>query len=1553
MVIRYLLLNYIYYTKATKLSKNNNDSTKTSLNCLSINKYINLNVLKTKNGITKLLKKYYARYSQIFAITLLVILNYTPILNAELVINGYVDPLMNEIYTYAEYETLYDNNYLSPNYGTAYYPFWKKSEDLLAVTITSDITYNSIEFNDTYTAITGSDPNYTQYPGNILILGDWENPITLTIAENGKFNFDFTPEITYSTYNSSYLEATASTLRLLSGATANFKNTDMANSYGGYFYLGKLILESGASATFEGDYDMIRYVFPPDIDIGSEQYRASYLGSLTLNPGSAIIQKDKGKFSVEAGYGVLSELQILGNGRESATLTIINGGNRVSENGLFTQSISILMTDDFDFSIASPMLSITSDSTDQTVVGLRGSGLASNYTGIRLTGSIRVVDANGEPTSLKTTPSIGDTFVIVDKLAELYHSGNQLSIFINNNLENTLKNPSLLDGGPFMDWSIQLSEKSNQLVGQVASVNTYKSKPILDGLMSNVIALSNGVDLLADQGIGNAMKVAVLNNCNFGVGIFSAFSGYNQKYETSAHIDYRGFNFIVGPAINYKTFLGSMMAGLVLEGGRGRYDTSTEISYFDAGSGRRIISMVDGRGDNDYIGAGLMARHDFNQGYYVEGSIRAGNINNKFDGFGMGRGVAYEMSRKYYGAHLGAGYIFEYKPGLLMDVYAKGFWTQINGEPGKVVNVGLGTQAKFEDIVIPRTRLGVRYTVSLLEKLKMFFGGAWDYSFGDDKNGRIRATITDNDFPITPGEEPTVEGSSGILELGLDYKPFENQRISISLAGRANLGKLSGGGGTLTLKYDFGGSEEPCYPIQRPAQAPATGDDPGSISPFLTGYSGVKSQAPSNPYLLAAAGDEMNVNNEVVSTLETITVYSEPDWKQILSPGAVSVVVPDKFEGEQKSLGDFLDQLPGLHVNKRGGSGQYTTVNVRGSAAAQVGLYIDGVPQNLSGDASVDFSLYSAENVARIEFYRGYVPIRFIGAPIGGVINIVTKKPQNRSTYVSVGARSLGGFAATGLFTAPLFNGSLLLSAIRDQSQGDFKYTYHSYSGQTGLPNPRWRRNNSHQRTDLMAKWQNENWLFQFGWKEMNRYYPWNTNADGYKVDVDNDLWSYNRHNNQVVIDKTFVVGYRGEFYDLNYGIKFDYLNQSKKFRWEDGPPEGVPQFSNVTPSPGILWSDYLTDRWTITVDASYKLGESNMLEFRGDFSQEQLDVDASFWVHPFSAANRWERLLPGYEQDRWHLQLQDTISLGNDTWITLIGRVDKVDGGSVGLSSASADDNGAENYTWGVAVKKNVNEHWTIKASGGTFVRYPNFYELYGDGVYIKPGVTIEERQVPHVKTEKAQQWDFTIDWKGDVFHLPTTFSATYFSRRTNDMIGLFQTPRFVYYGNYGLATSRGVELEGSLKWNRLDLNFSATWLDTKLVDLVENSVGQNSIYMAEGLPVLNSPEWETFFRGSFNAPFLPLTIFAEHHYTSKIPIRYDISNGPNTMEEESLHLVNMGFRIEFLKDLKLTAGVNDIFNKGPTQKWYGPFHPYSNGQTLPFPKQGRVFYGSLSYHF
>lgn len=194
------------------------------------------------------------------------------------------------------------------------------------------------------------------------------------------------------------------------------------------------------------------------------------------------------------------------------------------------------------------------------------------------------------------------------------------------------------------------------------------------------------------------------------------------------------------------------------------------------------------------------------------------------------------------------------------------------------------------------------------------------------------------------------------------------------------------------------------------------------------------------------AAEALSTSDAPEFELAGITVEAKrPDWESKLSPGTVTVIRPEEYKGEQKDLPDLLKMVPGVHVREVNGKGQYTVVTVRGSTAAQVGVFVDGVMTNLGGDAAVDISTIPVKNVERIEVYRGYIPARFGGTFIGGVINVVTKKPTKANISAELGKASFGGKSASLEVVSPLASGSLLVGLNYEAAKGDFPYHNYSY----------------------------------------------------------------------------------------------------------------------------------------------------------------------------------------------------------------------------------------------------------------------------------------------------------------------------------------------------------------------------------------------------------------------------------------------------------------------------------------------------------------------------
>ena len=640
---------------------------------------------------------------------------------------------------------------------------------------------------------------------------------------------------------------------------------------------------------------------------------------------------------------------------------------------------------------------------------------------------------------------------------------------------------------------------------------------------------------------------------------------------------------------------------------------------------------------------------------------------------------------------------------------------------------------------------------------------------------------------------------------------------------------------------------------------------------------------------------------------EQVTADAEED-KMLLSPGTVTVIKPQEMKGEQKNLPELLKQVPGLHIIELKGRGAYTTASVRGSTASQVAVYVDGVLMNLGSESAVDLSTIPVEHVERIEVYRGYIPARFGGASMGGVINIITMKPDGSGKGVlSVGGGSYGRFRANASYSAKLGDGNMFVGFSRDQANGEFNYlnTNNEYN-----PNDNYeakRKNNSYQNTDALFKWQNDDWVIEGSWKRNDRDLPYPvTNAIDAETKLPSDL-VWHTSPKQVTDQWNFSAARRQQIGDLDLGVRVEYLHQDKKYD-DDTLGDAVLGYAGTS----YKHNKYTTERIGMALDGSMPLGDRQLVEFLFNYYNERLkttgDVVANF------------NGMDTHKRDAWNFQIQDTISLNknkDNVWLTPIIRWNSADSRT--------------EISGGVALNYKFDEHWSAKATYGNYNRAPNMYEMYGDGAFVIANTGLE--------WESGTQWDIGVTWKGEILKGKTEATLTYFGSHVDDLIEYFViNPRYGRYENVADAHIKGVELEGSIKWDDWEIYGAATWMDA-----INKTAGSEY-----GMRIANRPEYEGFVRITRNNLLKnkALSLFAEGRY-----IGNNFYDRLQEVKQDDLFTVGFGARYQIRDDLKLVVGVDDIFDEAPDVLFlatgYGP------ERTMWYPLQGRTFYATLIWTF
>lgn len=328
----------------------------------------------------------------------------------------------------------------------------------------------------------------------------------------------------------------------------------------------------------------------------------------------------------------------------------------------------------------------------------------------------------------------------------------------------------------------------------ISAAQSYDSKSI--DLTVNGVKQNSQVNLVAEN---RAVAAAFVNqdtdliadsldvlsrDSSYGVKTFAAVHGNKSKYDVNSDIKINGWSTIVGVGNAAEFADGDNFSwGVFYENGSGNYRTYNSFNN----------EFFRGDGSLVYNGGGIAARYENNNGVYTEGSLRAGMLKSDMDNAlrdASGNNYGYESESAYYGAHIGVGKIIGLSESSDLDVYGKFFHTYVEGDSFNVA----GDKFEFDSINSDRLRVGARVTTNKENKFSTYYGLAYEYEFNGDADMKAQGI-----------NAPTqsLQGSSYMAELGLNYQPTPDSPWSFDLNLRGYTGERQGGSFNVQATYTF------------------------------------------------------------------------------------------------------------------------------------------------------------------------------------------------------------------------------------------------------------------------------------------------------------------------------------------------------------------------------------------------------------------------------------------------------------------------------------------------------------------------------------------------------------------------------------------------------------------------------------------------------------------------------------------------------------------------------------------------------------------------------
>ncbi|MBF0197215.1 MAG: TonB-dependent receptor [Planctomycetes bacterium] len=487
------------------------------------------------------------------------------------------------------------------------------------------------------------------------------------------------------------------------------------------------------------------------------------------------------------------------------------------------------------------------------------------------------------------------------------------------------------------------------------------------------------------------------------------------------------------------------------------------------------------------------------------------------------------------------------------------------------------------------------------------------------------------------------------------------------------------------------------------------------------------------------AKDESYVLDDVIIQAQR---YEVGDYDPSLNTGQVKVIQLKVYEDRSVNLDEVLQKEMGTQVRRIGSEGSYATVSIRASSPNQVKVFMDGVPLSEGSGGGVDLSKISLDELERIEIYRGTAPAKFGVSPIGGAINLVTKRVGRQSqAQLKLGVGSFGTYKASLLGSRRWDKYSALFEADLTESEGDYDYKNDNQTPNDSSDDTRNTRINN----DLSQK----HFLIKLGyqprklsqWQLSHSYFDKEKGLPGRSTHQSKSTrWLSTKHMTRIQMNqKAFLGG----------GASASLYRSSLNEHYKD---------INSELGLGIQDNEYDSEEWGGSLYYE-KFKAFHFIETKIEYTQESYESLDHIRHLPY----------PENLRKSLYANIQDSMSFREGTLLLVPALksqfVKSEFEGQLGSAQIKRDDSETD-LTWQFGLNWRFHQGMKLLANLGSAIRQPAFSELFGDR-----GVTIGNADL---EAETSLNGDIGVSWdieKNKIWE-NLNFTAVYFNSDRKNLI-------------------------------------------------------------------------------------------------------------------------------------------------------------------------------------